>query len=367
MVPSIAYVSLLSTATGCVYVGSYLALHTPLKTRELRKAAGKRVNEDEEERQTQSLSSDSAWLLPVLGSVVLFTLYLAFRYFDKNMVNLLLGLYFTVAGGIAIPSVVEQAAKAFSGTKPAYLDALLLRVRIRWLGRFGYVDIDFLGFVMMGAYLYTRHWVLTNIVAVCIAIQGITLMTLDSFVTGFILLGGLFFYDIFWVFGSARLVKSGPSVMVSVATHFDGPIKILCPKNVVDVATALFQRRPLPAWTFALLGLGDIVVPGVFVALALRFDQLHASTARPGLHFTRYYYDFPKPYFTACLAAYIAGLVTTMGVMHFFGAAQPALLYLSPACALSVVLVALQRHELAELWRWVDHSTELTPDTPKTE
>ena len=107
-----------------------------------------------------------------------------------------------------------------------------------------------------------------------------------------------------------------------------------------------------------MLGLGDIVIPGVFVALALRFDQMHASNKQPSLDFTRYYYHFPKPYFTASLAAYVGGLLTTMGVMHFFKAAQPALLYLSPACALSVVFVALVRGELHELGTWVDKSTE---------
>lgn len=73
-----------------------------------------------------------------------------------------------------------------------------------------------------------------------------------------------------------------------------------------------------------MLGLGDIVIPGTFVALALRYDHHNhlSSSSKPPKPY------FPKPYFHASLLAYILGLTTTMTVMHVFHAAQPALLYL---------------------------------------
>lgn len=40
--------------------------------------------------------------------------------------------------------------------------------------------------------------------------------------------------------------------------------------------------------------------------------------------------------------------------MHTFRAAQPALLYLSPACILSVSGLALLRGEWKDLWGYVD-------------
>ena len=72
---------------------------------------------------------------------------------------------------------------------------------------------------------------------------------------------------------------------------------------------------------FTMLGLGDIVVPGMFVALALRYDHHRASSKN-------FEQGFSKPYFYAALCAYALGLGTTMTVMHVFKAAQPALLYL---------------------------------------
>lgn len=48
----------------------------------------------------------------------------------------------------------------------------------------------------------------------------------------------------------------------------------------------------------------------------------------------------------------------TIYVMHTFKAAQPALLYLSPACLLSVLTVALFRGEVRACWNYVDGEDE---------
>ena len=117
------------------------------------------------------------------------------------------------------------------------------------------------------------------------------------------------------------------------------------------------------AFQFSLLGLGDIVVPGAFAALALAFDQHHASTKAPSLTFNRFFYKFPKPYFHACMVGYVLGLFTTMVVMHIFKTGQPALLYLSPSCSLSVLFVAWYRGELLDMWSWVSPASQGAPKT----
>uniref|UniRef100_A0A9I9CHA4 Signal peptide peptidase n=1 Tax=Cucumis melo TaxID=3656 RepID=A0A9I9CHA4_CUCME len=144
-------------------------------------------------------------------------------------------------------------------------------------------------------YALKKHWLANNILGLAFCIQGIEMLSLGSFKTGAILLAGLFVYDIFWVFFTP--------VMVSVAKSFDAPIKLLFP--TADAA------RP-----FSMLGLGDIVIPGIFVALALRFD---ASRGKDG------------QYFKSAFLGYSVGLVLTIIVMNWFQAAQPALLYIVPA------------------------------------
>ena len=92
--------------------------------------------------------------------------------------------------------------------------------------------------------------------------------------------------------------------MVTVATSFDGPIKIVFPKDLLV--------NWLAADKHAMLGLGDIVLPGIGIALLRRFDHSIGQ-------------GFPW-YFAVTLLAYVAGLVLTMVVMHCFKTAQPALL-----------------------------------------
>lgn len=87
-----------------------------------------------------------------------------------------------------------------------------------------------------------------------------------------------------------------------------------------------------------MLGLGDIVIPGIFISLALRYDfSSHVTrTLKRDPDATPSHKDaYAKPYFFAVLIAYVAGLTTTVTIMHTFKAAQPALLYLCPACSKS--------------------------------
>lgn len=50
------------------------------------------------------------------------------------------------------------------------------------------------------------------------------------------------------------------------AKSFDAPIKLLFPRALEE------GSKSTP---FSMLGLGDIVIPGIFVALVLRYDVLH--------------------------------------------------------------------------------------------
>ena len=75
------------------------------------------------------------------------------------------------------------------------------------------------------------------------------------------MLGLLFFYDIFFVFGT--------DVMLTVAKSIDAPIKLLFPKN--------WGATPPE---FSLLGLGDIVIPGIFVSMCLRYDIIKSLNSK---------------------------------------------------------------------------------------
>ena len=144
---------------------------------------------------------------------------------------------------------------------------------------------------------------------------------LASFKVGFLLLWFLFFYDIFWVYGT--------DVMVTVAKKLDIPIKLLFP--YLD-ATGVEK--------YSMLGLGDIVVPGIFVALCLKFDIDKCISQK----LTKVQ-DFRLPYFYTSFGGYIAGICATFAAMFIFDHAQPALLFLVPTCTLSVLALSFIKGE----------------------
>ena len=96
--------------------------------------------------------------------------------------------------------------------------------------------------------------------------------------------------------------------MVKVATTLDVPIKLLWPKSM------LFGNQR----GYTMLGLGDIVIPGTFVGLALRYDYYRCRESKM----------VKRRFFYASLGGYVFGLLAAMVVMHVVGKAQPALLYL---------------------------------------
>ena len=110
-----AYGALLTLASGTVYVGSLASLRTPEATKALRKEKGLKETDDDEE-EVQGVSSEGAWMFPLLGSAVLVSLFLAFKYLDKKMIILIVNIYFAVVGCLAIPPVLLHLCKMAFGS-----------------------------------------------------------------------------------------------------------------------------------------------------------------------------------------------------------------------------------------------------------
>jgi minor histocompatibility antigen H13 len=335
-----SYAGLLCLASISIYAGAHGSLPTPKKQKsnETDKSVVQSDEDDEDDEDVPDrLSSGDAWLFPIAGSVALFGMYAIIKFFGKEWINWLLAWYFSIAGvgsvwksaaSLMRFAVREERWKKFDRNRVLILkgprELLSVSLRTPTIALFPLALIP--SVLFNTSETYRKSALITDILALSFSHNAICLLKIDSFKTGCILLSGLFFYDIYWVFGT--------DVMLTVATSLDVPIKLLWPKSL-----SFASERG-----YTLLGLGDIVIPGTFVALALRYDYARADGKG----------TFKKPYFYATLAAYFTGLVTTMAVMHVYGKAQPALLYLSPACILSLFVVGIVRGELGDAWKWID-------------
>lgn len=132
--------------------------------------------------------------------------------------------------------------------------------------------------------------------------------------------------------------------MVAVATGFDAPIKLLMPHMTIDY----------PTTNCSLLGLGDIVIPGVYIGFLVRFGRVMTGDATQ-----QEKTDDPvtKPttaYRNAAYIAYFLALVLCGICLFLSHAAQPALLYIVPALYLATFAVGLCRGEIGKLKEGID-------------
>jgi len=222
------------------------------------------------------------------------------------------------------------------------MDQILAIIRgkaMKPLFRIPYLDEDIypveilgscIGAIMAAGYVFSKNWIVNNIFGVSFCLLGIRMIGLSTIKVGAIMLIGLFFYDVFWVFGSKSVF--GSNVMVSVATGVEAPIKLMFPR---DLGGCGILRH-------GMLGLGDIVVPGIFIAFLAKWDAFQIGE--------KAYNSFV--YLNAVMVSYVLSLVTTVSIMLFFNAAQPALLYIVPYVLVTTAAVAISRGELKALWKF---------------
>lgn len=333
----IAYGSLVIMALIPIFLGAFRSVESQKEQKE---------NHEKTGEKPETMTQKDAMMFPIIASCALFGLYVFFQVFSKEYINLLLSFYFLVLGIFAlahmispmvlpaIPSVVPiipfhlKFTQGEGETKETVFDY-----------NFNTHDLVCLGLcTVVGVwYIMKKHWLANDLLGMAFAVNGVELLHLNNVATGCILLGGLFFYDIFWVFGT--------DVMVTVAKSFEAPIKLVFPQD-------LLENGPLNATNFAMLGLGDIVIPGIFIALLLRYD----NSLKRNSNF----------YFNATFIAYLAGLLLTIFIMHVFKHAQPALLYLVPACLGVPLFLALVRGDIKTMFQYADHPDLEKEDEKKT-
>lgn len=434
-----------------IYAGAHASLSRPSSAAKPSKRK-KRDNEDENEpdeheQKMEGMSPSDAIVLPLFAGATLAGLYFLIKWLeDPAILNKILNWYFSIFGVLALarlgtdmmgtvtsfifPSMYTSAnqvwtidvkqRKAVSGSSepetrdsplpgrlallplPEAIKGLLwklrelpsqklhIRIFIRHLLRAN-VKIGPQGFISfllaLTAQVYfnliAKPWWLTNLLGFSLAYNALQLISPTTSATGTLILCALFIYDIYFVFFTP--------LMVTVATKLDIPAKLLFPRPSAPGDDPAKQA-------LSMLGLGDIVLPGMMIGFALRFDlylyylhkQMHTETEQPlksnesnekdeghSMEKDTYYpatsgwgerfwtsrraivtssqYHgilFPKTYFHATLVGYIAGLVCTLGIMQIFGHAQPALLYLVPGVLAALWGTALINGDVKALWEY---------------
>ena len=436
------YTHLLASALFPVYIGAHASLSIPSSAAPpAKKKRGDHDDSEEEEPEViaeniEGFTPKDAILFPLLAGLTLSSLYFIIKWLeDPSTLNKLLSYYFmqvgvvfgtkllkdtfTIVRSFSLPNQYEQGGHVWrvnrlkqryenvaenSDTEQAFrqspLPGQLQRVPIPnfiaakiWrLRAFLYakcslnfhiykvtnakVAVDILdalalitSLAVVGFFtFFYKPWYVSNLLGFALCYGSTQYMSPTTFWTGTLLLSALFFYDIYFVFFT--------SMMITVATKLDVPIKLLFPRP----QTPAEVEKGLTG--LSMLGLGDIVIPGMMLALALRFDlYLHylgksktvngklqkaayipvtggwgerfwvgRSAAAPDLQAKA----FPKFYFKAGLVGYSLGMIVTLLVMHISNHGQPALLYLVPGVLGALWGTAAWKGDLDHMWNYTE-------------
>eukprot|EP01126_Amoeba_proteus_P060138 TRINITY_DN7925_c0_g1_i1.p1 TRINITY_DN7925_c0_g1~~TRINITY_DN7925_c0_g1_i1.p1 ORF type:complete len:469 (-),score=93.98 TRINITY_DN7925_c0_g1_i1:214-1620(-) len=237
----------------------------------------------------------------------------------------------------------------------------------KYCGKVYVLDIVvlFLSLSLPIVWVVERHsktiWILQDILASCIIFCIFKTLQIRSLKVATVLLGLFFLYDIFFVF-ITPFFTHGKSVMEAVATGSNAqpvlpttsntsspfivsqitgkhttspevlPLSLIIP-HLSDVRTTCARVTT----EFSLLGLGDVIMPGLFIAFCLFAD---CELGREKTPF----------YFVISLLSYCVGFGLTYLALILMHTGQPALLYLVPCVLISVMVTSLVKGEFVVLW-----------------
>jgi hypothetical protein len=185
-----------------------------------------------QEQEQTDLKLSSAVCFFFAASCMLFILYMFMDYL-KDIFTVLIMISCIGCASIIIEDLLIQ------GLKPSREDFLRREIKFPIFGPTSNATLigTIIGIVIAVSWFFTHNWVLNNVLAILLAITFLKTLRLTTMVPGLLLLGLLFFYDIFWVFLSPMFTSGGQSVMVVVATGLDIPIKLVMPHLTQDYPT----------------------------------------------------------------------------------------------------------------------------------
>uniref|UniRef100_A0A8B9LPQ2 Signal peptide peptidase 3 n=2 Tax=Astyanax mexicanus TaxID=7994 RepID=A0A8B9LPQ2_ASTMX len=300
----------------------------------------------------QTIDSTQALFLPIGASVSLLVM---FFFFDSVQVvfTICTAVLATIAFAFLLLPMCQYLTRPCSSQN---------KISFGCCGRFTLAELlSFsLSVMLVLIWVLTGHWLLMDALAMGLCVAMIAFVRLPSLKVSCLLLSGLLIYDVFWVFFSAYIFNS--NVMVKVATQpADNPLDVISRKLHLgpgmgrDVPRlSLPGKLVFPSSTgshFSMLGIGDIVMPGLLLCFVLRYDNYkkQASGEAPGPANMSGRMQRVS-YFHCTLIGYFVGLLTATVASRIHRAAQPALLYLVPFTLLPLLTMAYLKGDLRRMW-----------------
>eukprot|EP00906_Rhabdomonas_costata_P031745 RCo044800 len=235
------------------------------------------------------LTTAAAQCYLVFAVVTLVGMYFLVKLYPHLVVLVLIGV-FCVAGATSAQIVVMEPVVSWALPRLATAKTTLLGLfqdsPVSWSSLVALVFSVSLGF----AYFVGRHssvaWVLQDALSVAVCCQFLSVLRLTRLHTAVVMLLGFMAYDVFMVFVTPFFFHE--SVMVKVATAGKGTATV-SPTHPLECVRVPDERVPMllmiPGMTshggYSILGLGDILLPGLLLSFVLRFETLRGHSCAP--------------------------------------------------------------------------------------
>lgn len=261
----------------------------------------------------EQLSGKGAGKMFTISTALLVGLYIIISRFRQDILPILMKCYFCYVLIMMFinflrPPLFRSAYSSSPDNRPQYL--------IKWMKIYA-IDLVSVGAALpiLLIYWFSDNWIVMNCLAISVALFSIEITHFKTLTIASITLIAFFFYDIYFVFFTP--------IMITVAKKVAIPVKIVWPResNAIDIWLPYSDTTK-----FTLLGLGDIILPGIYIALLSRAEAHVVSTK--GLTV--------KPSLTrACVVAYMVSIIIAMSILYIFRKGQPVLLYIVPCLLLT--------------------------------
>jgi len=354
----LAYSIMDSSRVSTFFISILLIVYGSFRSIAMEEGKGAGEEGEEEKRREQNvttLDSLQAMCLPLGASV---SLLIMFFFFDS--MQLLFAVCTAVIATVALAFLLLPMCQYL--VKPCAPGKG--KISLGFCGRFTLAELVSvtISVCVVCVWVLTGHWALMDFLGMGLCVAFIAFVRLPSLKVSTLLLTGLLLYDVFWVFFSQYVFSA--NVMVKVATRpAENPMGIVARKLSLGGGMARnAPRLSLPGKLvfpstqnvghFSMLGLGDIVMPGLLLCFVMRYDAYKkaqaAKLAEQGIPLPSNWARIS--YFHCSLFGYFLGLLTATISSEVFKAAQPALLYLVPFTLFPLLTMAWLKGDLKAMW-----------------
>ncbi|XP_076369432.1 signal peptide peptidase-like 3 isoform X3 [Tachypleus tridentatus] len=285
-----AYSLVDSSRVSTFLVSILLIVYSSFRSLNMEQEAKQKQNEkigQNPESNVQTLDTIQALCLPLGASV---SLLIMFFFFDsmQMLFAICTAIIATIALAFLLLPMCQYIIRPCSdGTK----------ISFGICGRFtaGELVSFALSVTIVCIWVLTGHWLLMDAMGMGLCVAFIAFVRLPSLKVSTMLLTGLLIYDVFWVFFSSYIFNA--NVMVKVATRpAENPMGLVAKKLHLGGMIREAPKLSLPgklvfpsmhnSGHFSMLGLGDIVMPGLLLCFVLRYDaykKFQLSSAETGV------------------------------------------------------------------------------------